>query len=255
MNSKLRAMLVAVGVFTLGGVGFYVSTPQPASRTMGELRDAGLIEGQKFTMVCPERLTKRTKNRIERKQPGLLRPKQSYARLARVGVCFNPDAGNCFRPSDGALRVADLEGEVVVPSLRRDVVGAESDGGSDDDGEDTDVDDAFQYQVDGCSALTCSQTDDAVDAGTFTNPYVNRFCGALNRLALQPSSCMIANGWRADGGWCEEACGLVDCQRVREDGGLYWFGFNVIPRAQAAGAACIPVECSVVYGDIPSEWL
>lgn len=33
MNQKLRNMLVGVGVFVLGGVGFYVSTPQPATRS------------------------------------------------------------------------------------------------------------------------------------------------------------------------------------------------------------------------------
>ena len=33
MTSKLRNMISAVGVFILGGVGFYVSTPQPATRS------------------------------------------------------------------------------------------------------------------------------------------------------------------------------------------------------------------------------
>lgn len=261
MNSKLRAMVVSVGVVTLSGLGIFLYTPQPASRTMAELRDAGITDGQRFTLVCPERFTKPTRNRIERRQPGLLRPKQGYGRIARLAVCFNPDAGNCFRPSDGALRVANLEGEVVVPSLRRDVIGIDNDAGEDDAGEDTDVDDGNQYRLDGCDALTCNQTDDAQDAGTFTNPYTNRFCGALNRLALQPSPCMIPNGWRQDGGWCEEACGQVDCKFSfpssfpYDDGGYRWRGFNAYPRAAASGAACVPVECSVVSGDVPSEWL
>lgn len=259
MDPKLRAMLVTIGVASLGGVGFFLYTPQPASRTMTELRDAGITDGQRFTIICPERFTKATANRINKRQPGLLRPKQGYGRIARLAVCFNPDAGNCFRPSDGALRVADLEGEVIVPSLRRDVVGIDNDAGEDDAGEDADVDDGNQYRLDGCDALTCSQTDVAVDAGTFSNPYANRFCGALNRLALQPSPCMIPNGWRADGGWCEEECGQVDCKFFVEnpfsDGGLRWLGFNAYPRSIASGADCVPVECSVVAGDVPSEWL
>ena len=33
MTQKLRNMLVGVGVFILGGVGFMVATPQPATRS------------------------------------------------------------------------------------------------------------------------------------------------------------------------------------------------------------------------------
>lgn len=260
MDPKLRAMLITVGTVALAGTGFYLYTPQPASRTMTELRDAGVTDGQRFTLICPERFTKSTANRINKRQPGLLRPKQGYGRVARLGLCFNPDAGNCFQPNTGALRVSELEGEVVVPSLRRDLMGV-VDGGTDTDGEDTDVDDATQYRLNGCDALTCNQTDVAEDAGTFLNPYSARFCGALNRLALQPSPCMIPNGWRADGGWCEEGCGQVDCKFSfpssfpYDDGGYKWRGFNAYPRAAASGADCIPVECSVVAGDVPSEWL
>lgn len=82
-----------------------------------------------------------------------------------------------------------------------------------------------------------------------------------NLLALQPSPCMIPNGWRADGGWCEEECGQVDCKFSfpspfpYDDGGYKWRGFNAYPRAAASGSDCVPVECSVVSGDVPSEWL
>jgi hypothetical protein len=265
MTSKLRSMIAGVGVFVLGGVAFYVSTPQPATRTMAELRDAGILDGQKFVMTCPERLTSRTKNRIKRLQPDALRPKQSYGHVSRVAVCFNPDGGNCFRPSDGLLRVADLEGEVVIPSLRRDLVGTDEDAGVDGDGEDNTVDDSLQYRQDGCEVLTCQQSEVAQDAGTFTNPYQTPFCGALNRLALQVAPCMIPNCWGLpDGGWDDNAgeVGHIpapDCKGVgpygEMDGGARWRGCNVAPREWSVGSACLPVSCSVVAGDAPQDWL
>ena len=265
MTSKLRAMIVSVGVFVLGGVGFYVYTPQPAARTMAELRDAGILDGQKFVMVCPERLTPRTRNRIKRLQPDALRPRQSYGHVARVGVCFNPDGGNCFRPSDGLVRVADLQGEVVVPSLRRDLVGTDEDAGIDDAGEDNVVDDSLQYRTDSCEVLTCQQAVDAQDAGTFANPYANGFCGALNRLALQPAPCMLPNCYvLSDGGWDDNAgeaghAAAPNCRGIgpygEADGGARWRGCNVTPRDFAVGPDCLPVECSVVSGDRPEDWL
>ena len=88
MTSKLRAMLVSAGVFLLGGVGVLVYTPQPASRTMLDLKDAGIMDGQRLVIVCPERLTKQTVRRINANQPGLLRPKQAYARVARSARCW-----------------------------------------------------------------------------------------------------------------------------------------------------------------------
>ena len=77
-------------------------------------------------------------------------------------------------------------------------------------------------------------------------------------LALQPAPCMIPNGWKAaDGGWDET--GTVDCRfggpYAESDGGPRWRGYNVGPREYSVGAACIPVECSVVAGDKPEEWL
>lgn len=266
MTPKLRAMLTAaVVVVTLGGIGFKLSTPQPATRSMLELRDAGIDDGQKGVLKCPERLTQRTRNRINRTQPGVLRPKQAYASVARLIFCFNPDGGNCFRPSDGLIRVADLEGEIVVPSLRRDVTGT-TDG---DDGGEDEVDDALQYRLDGCSFLTCNQADQAQDAGTFTNPYATPFCGARNRLAVQPLPNMIADCrvTLSDGGpgWDDELGepghgAAVDCRFVgpygRPDGGPLWRGCNSLPAQYATGTACLPVETGVASGDlINQEWL
>lgn len=256
--TKLRTMIVGVGVFLVGGLAVYVSTPQPATRTMAELRDAGITDGQRFVIICPERFDARTRNRINRNQPGLLRPRQHYGHVARVGVCFSPDGGNCWNAANGNARIADMEGEVIIPSLRADLVGTDEDAGVDDAGEDSTVDDARQYTA-SCELLTCPQADVAADAGTFVNPYATRFCGALNRLALQPSPCMLPNGWREDGGWCEEACGQVNCKGVGPfglpDGGARWRGFNVGPRDYMQGPDCLPVECSVIAGEVPQDWL
>lgn len=256
MNSRLRAMIAAVGVVTLGGLGFALFTPQPAARSMAELRDAGIASaaGQKFVLICPERLTRATKNRVNRLQPGALRPRQTYATVARIAVCFNPDGGNCFRPSDGLLRVSNLEGEIIVPSLRRDMTGASDDAGLDDAGEDTAVDDSWQYQLDNCTVTTCPNAD----AGGLFN---NAACNNLNRLWLVDQPCRIPNCWTlADGGWDDTA--VVDCRRRdptfgAKDGGFTtrWAGCNVMPSPSAVGAACLPVSCSVVAGDNPFEGL
>ena len=260
MNPKLRAMLVSAGVFLLGGVGFVVYTPQPATRTMAELRDAGITDGQRGVIECPERLTPQTKRRINANQPGLLRPKQTYGHVARTFRCFNLDGGLCFTNANGALRVSDLEGEIIIPSLRRDLAGVDLDASVDDSTGDGDtVDESWQYATTSCAIYSCPVYDDMVDAGTRSNPFANAFCGALNRLALVPSPCMVPNGWRADGGWCEEECGVVDCKGIgphgEMDGGPRWRGFNVGPREYMQGADCVPVECSVVAGDVPQEWL
>lgn len=243
MTQKLRSMLTGAAVVVLSGVGFFLYTPQPATRSMLELRDAGITDGQKFVLTCPERLTAQTKRRIAA-AGGVLRPKQSYARIARTAVCFNPDGGNCFRPSDGLLRVGELEGEVIVPSLRRDVAGADL---TDDGGEDA-VDDALQYRMDDCVATTCPN----FDAGDGSN-----FCGRLNRLMLVSSPCMIPNCWLADGGW--DATAVVDCNWI----GMYqrgsptpvYRGCTSGEAQYAIGTACLPVECNVVAGDVPQDWL
>ena len=262
MNPNLRNMLVAVGVFTLGGVGVYVYTPQPATRSMLELRDAGILEGQPLVIECPERLTAQTKRRINKNQPGLLRPGQSYAHVARTARCFTPDGGNCFRAGDGVARVGDLEAELIIPSLRRNLVGVGLDAsvGIDDGGDSEDVDDSFQYRNDACDIFGCQQYDDLLDAGVRPNPFSNRYCNALNRLSLVPSPCMIPDGRLPDGGWLDDAPeGAIDCRFNGPfglpDGGAQWRGVNVGPREYAVGSQCLPVECSVIAGDVPQEWL
>ena len=255
MDSRLRTMLVAVGAVTLGGLGFALFTPQPAARTMSELRDAGIGDGQKLVLECPERLTPNTRRRINRNQPGLLRPRQQYATVARVAVCFGrtlPDGGTglCFRPDGGvAPLLADNEGEIIIPSLRRDMVGVDNDGGVDDAGEDTEVDDSLQYQLAGCVQRVCGEVTDSPFAAA---------CGALNRLWLVQQPCMVPDCWTLpDGGWDDSA--VVACQWSgpygQQDGGPRWRGCNTGPREWASGPACLPSSCGVVAGDNPWDGL
>jgi hypothetical protein len=289
MNPKLRAMLVTAGLVTIAaGVRVYVSLPTPATISSAELKDAGITDLQRLIITCPERLTTQTKNRIAAKQPGLLRPLQSYGTVSRTARCWNPDGGNCLRASDGLARVGDLEGELIITSLRADLSGVNIDAGVgyDDGGDSDDVDDALQFDQAGCVVQTCPLFDAEVLAGTKLDPWYDgggapavSCLGGLNSLALQVSPCMIPGGWGrgADGGWCEETeclatggigyrpcvagdtCGEVDCKfngpYALEDGGPRWRGFNAGPREYAVGAACVPVSCSVVAGDVPSEWL
>jgi hypothetical protein len=222
---------------------------------MAELRDAGIASpaGQKFVLTCPERLTPATKKRINRNQPGLLRPRQSYATVSRVAICFNPDGGNCFRPSDGQLRVGDMQGEVVVPSLRRDMSGTSDDEGADSSGEDTAVDDSFQYRLDACAVTTCQNAD---AGGLFSNAV----CNNLNRLWAVDAPCRIPLCLNDAGVWDDNQ--VVDCRRrepvpFSTDGTTHtrWGGCNAIPKESAIGSACVPVSCEVVAGDsLESEW-
>lgn len=240
-------MLFLVGAVSLGGVGFVLFTPQPAARTMADLRDAGITDGQRFILTCPERITANTRVRINRIQPGLLRPRQAYATISRVAVCFNPDGGNCWRPSDGLVRVSDMQGSVIVPSLRQDMTGATADAGIDDAGEDTVVDDSLQRE--GCVVTTCPNAD---AGGLFSNAP----CGNLNRLWLVDSPCRIPNCWVGDGGsWVDDA--VVNCRRRNPppfgDGGFRWAGCNVMPASESSGPDCVPSECSVISGSNPFE--
>lgn len=279
MTPKLRAMLATAGLLVIGGVTLQQFTPQPGSRTMAELRDAGIAQGQSLVRICNERLTPQSKRRINTNQPGLLRPRQSYARIARVAVCFLVDggSGNCVRPLDGGLLVADLGAEIIIPSLRRDLDGGSLSVGADDGGDGEEIDDARPVS---CSHLSCAQYAAEVDAGRLPNPFANGFCGTLNRLAMLPAPCMLPNGWRtqSDGGtvWCEEdrcftatgaerpcgndTCGAVDCKcgsapSPYDDGSPAWRGFNVCLREYASGTQCVPTACEVQQGDLPSEWL
>ena len=321
---KLAAMLVAAGIFTVGGVNYLVSTPQPATRSMLDLKDAGILLGQPAVCEGPERTTPQTRRRVNKAQPGALRPKQVYARIARTCRCFG-DAyldggfGNCVRIDggsmapytaevqewryndvtdggnlwlrtdglpvsldDGGTLAADRRNDggyftrvvndprqpdIVIPSLRRDLVGIDLDASipDEDGGDSEEVDDSLQFRTDDVTLFHCNQFDAFVDAGTRVNPFANRFCGNLNRLAVQPLPNMIPDCRGPDGGWDDEAgepghIAAPNCKFkgpwALPDGGPRWAGCNSLPREYAVGPACLPVESSVVAGDlINQEWL
>lgn len=263
MTPQLRAMLVSAGIVALAGTGFYLYTPQPATRSVLELRDAGIAEGQSLILSCPEKLTAQTRRRINANQPGQLRKRQVYARIARVAKCWNPDGGTCFKPADWSARVGDLEGEIIVPSLRRDLSGIDLGGDVTDDGGDSSeaVDDANQYRMDDCRAYRCATYDAGAAPGM---PWPDTPCGALNRLWMETPPCVLPACVLPDGGWDDNA-GEVghmpapDCRatgaRGTADGGPRWWGCNVMPAEVAVGTQCLPTECSIILGDDPPDVL
>lgn len=265
MNAKLRAMMSGIGIAVLGGVSFYLFVPQPATRTMAELRDAGIADGQSLILVCPEKLTPQTRRRINLAQPGFLRPRQLYARVARVAKCFSPDGGSCFKPADWSVRLADLEGEIVVPSLRQNLNGVDLDASVadvSDGGDSNGVDDSNQYELESCRAERCATYDAGAAPGI---PWPDTPCAALNRLWAETPPCVLPACWVApDGGWDSKAGraghpAAPDCRAIgprgTADGGPRWWGCNVLPSDVAVGTQCLPVECSVLGGDSPPDVL
>lgn len=239
MTPRLRALLALGTVVTLGGVGFVVALSGPGT-TLPELLDAGLLAGQPFVLVCPEKLTDRTRARIAETQPGALGPRQRYARVARPAVCFRPAgaSGNCFR-ADGTVFSAAEGGTVVVPGLKASA-------------EDDDSDNALQFAPRECTGAPCQDFD--AGAGTWAN-----FCAGPRRLAVVLPPCVIPDCWTlADGGW-NDSSAPVACRGVGvlglPDGGPRWRGCNAMPAQYAVGAACRRVECSVLAGDRPEEVL
>jgi hypothetical protein len=230
MTPKLRALLVVVGTVTLVGGSIHLAVPR-REVTRVQLIDGGLAEGQTFVMVCPEKLSDKARAAINAAQPGLLRPNQRYAKVARVAACFRPEtAGGCFTAA-GALRPEAVGGFVVVPSLRK------TNGGSTIG--DPGADDGLPLEAE-CRARRCSD----MPAGFCLEP--------LGLLAVAPG-CAIPD-CRTAGVWNDNHA-PVDCRAtgalgVRPDGGPRWAGCNVInPASLAVGAACLPVECGTWSGD------
>ena len=245
MSPQLRNLLILSFTAAVGGITYVTYVPTPPDVKNSALKAAGLTDGEMLVQVCPERLTDAAAANINKQQPGALRPGQRYARVGRVGFCFSDDGGTCLS-SGVPLRA----GALVVPSLRQ----AAPDAGFTSDAGEEDTDDALRFSDGACRLVDCvAFRTDAGLAANWCN--VNR---SVNGVALAAQPCMIPNGWKgADGGWDET--GQVDCLFTGPyglpDGGARWRGFNVGPREYATGGACVPVECSVVAGDVPQEWL
>lgn len=73
-----------------------------------------------------------------------------------------------------------------------------------------------------------------------------------------PHACVIPDCWGLeDGGWDDSA--VVNCRGHgvygHPDGGPMWRGCAALPAENAVGGRCVPVPCSVYYGDDPNEVL
>lgn len=245
MNSKLRSLLVGVGVFVVGGVSYSVFRREPPGRSIADLRDAGLFSERtdRFVLACPEKITTATRNNLRKNGYGDFRP-GSIHRVARVVIEHT---------------LVDGGKELVNPSI--DVLAAEEVDGGDEEDE---TDDSLQFRTDDCFRLEC---DDDTDAGIrelnllpdggarhpFPDGGPRPWCNVATRRGRLVPPCVIPDCSLSDGGWDDNGP-EVDCRGIGPfgnagDGSPRWRGCNVTPASFATGAACIPVECSVVSGD------
>lgn len=243
MNSKLRSLLVGVGVFVVGGVSFSVYRREPPGQSIANLRDAGLFSERtdRFVLACPEKITQATRNNLRSNGYGTFNV-GSIHRIARVVIQHDlPDGGR----------------ELVNPSL--DVLANDADGGDEEDA----TDDALQFRSDDCFRLECNDDTDAgirelnlLPDGGARHPFPDGgprpWCSVATRRGRVMPPCVIPDCSLVDGGWDDNGP-EVDCRGIGpfgiSDGGPRWRGCNVTPASFATGAACIPVECSVVSGD------
>lgn len=248
MNPRLREMIIIVGMITVGGVTYQLATSHPSTRTMAELKDAGILDCQNSVIVRGEKLTQKARNRINAAQPGVLRPRQQYAQVARTQRCCSPDgvAVACF-DAQGNPRPVTEGGIIIVASLKLEDAGVLLD---DEDGESNEGDES--QSTPGEQIIRCADFD-AGDPSPFTTP----FCSRLNRMMAVPPPCAMPNCWTlADGGWDDTA--VVDCLStvpdLSGDATPRWRGCNVIPGTHAVGAQCVPVNCAVQSGDSPPDF-
>lgn len=243
MNSKLRSLVVSVGVFIVGGISYSVYRREPPGQPIANLRDAGLFSERtdRFVLACPERITAATRNYLRNNGYGDFRP-GSIHRVARVVIQHTlPDGGL----------------ELVNPSL--DVLASDADGGDEEDS----TDDSLQFRSDDCFRLECGDPEDSgirelrlLSDGGFRHQRSDGgeapWCNAATRRGRITPPCVIPDCSLSDGGWDDNGP-EVDCRGTGpfgiSDGGPRWRGCNVTPASFATGAACIPVECSVVSGD------
>ena len=247
MNSKLRSLVVSVGIFLVGGVSYSVFRREPPGQPVANLRDAGLFSERtdRFVLACPEKITVATRNNLRNNDYGTFRP-GSIHRIARVVIQHDlPDGGR----------------ELINPSL--DVLAAEDVDGGDEEDE---TDDSLQFRTDDCFRLECNDdTDGGIrelnwlpdggarhpTAGDLLDP--RPWCNVATRRGRITPPCVIPDCSLPDGGWDDNGP-EVDCRGVGPFGQFpggepRWRGCNVGPTSMMTGSACLPVECSVVSGD------
>lgn len=246
MNPNLRALVVGVGIFIVGGVSYSVYRREPPGQPVANLRDAGLFSERddRWVMACPEKITRTTRNYLRSNGYGTFAP-GSIHRIARVVIQHDLDDGGR---------------ELVNAAL--DVLSNDADGGDEED----ETDDALQFRSDDCFRLECNDDTDAgirelnwlpdggarhPTAGDMLDP--RPWCNVATRRGRVTPPCVIPDCWTLpDSGWNDDA--VVDCRGtgpfgVFPGGEPRWRGCNVTPAQFSTGAACVPVECSVVAGD------
>lgn len=277
MNSKLLAMLVGVGVFTIGGYSYTVYRREPPTRDIADLRDAGMFSSRvdRWPMVCAEQITAATRNNLRRNGYGTFRPGTIH-RIARMVFEFHTLAPR-ESDGDGGVLVCPrpfvetpdggecIHRQLINPSL--DVwAGVLADAGIEFDpdagDEKNELDDALQFRNDDCYRLDCSDESDAgirelrllPDGGlrhTRADGGEIPWCNVATRRGRVTPPCVLPDCWTlSDGGWNDSA--VVDCRAIgpygNQPGGTpRWRGCNVLPAQYMApgSTACIPTECSV----------
>lgn len=245
MNQRQKTISAVIATLLVGGVSYNIWAPTPRTQTMAALRDAGYGSGQGVIYIRTERLTPAARRRIQRDQPGFLRPRQRYALIARAGDCVQEDGGPaaCFNAAGLAVR----PGDVQVPSLRFDpAVDPEDDAGVNDGGED-EADMSEPVCREDCELVRCSM----FDAGSVPIPYANgTLCGGNRMMALTPQ-CVIPNCWKGPGNaWDPTA--VTDCKRKDPFTGVpRWMGCAPMPPEVSSGTDCLPSNCVVREGDPP----
>jgi hypothetical protein len=93
MTPKLRALLVAIGVVSVGGSVYVINRPGPGV-SLADLNDAGMSRCPNRALTCRFRIKRAMRNRLL--DAGMsVRPNQKYVTLsARTDVCGAEDGGD-----------------------------------------------------------------------------------------------------------------------------------------------------------------
>lgn len=243
-------MMLVIGSMAIGGATYLLATRQPPDITMAELRDAGAADERidRWVAVCPERITAKTRNYLKNNGYGTFGV-GTYHRIARVVWEYAEADGG--RTALNASLIVSLD------------AGKDADGGDEDDS----TDNSLLYRLDDCYRVECDNADGGLNElrllpdGGFRHMRSDGgeipWCNVATRRGRATPPCTIPDCWVGDGGaWDDNA--VVDCRGTGPFGEFpggepRWRGCNVTPAAYATGAACVPVECSVVAGDNPID--